>query len=113
MFVASLVVLLKILLGSPPAYINNHVLSGWLYLLSVIISMSVYVAIKRCKLKGSYSLVLSVAGFVLAGFFSGFPQKPLWILSVSSLIVLVLVSTLKDKADQNTPEKTIKIKLPW
>lgn|SRR3546814_97408 len=113
MFVASLVVALKIAFGMPPDYIDNGLVAGILYSVSCVVSLLAYLLLKAGVARGTYALAASMAGFVVAGYFSGFPHKALWILAISCLAIFLVSLLLGDKADRNTATKTIKIKLPW
>lgn len=110
---ASILVCLKCLLGTPPDFVTKPANATWLYALSSIVSAFALSSIKRNQVRGSLSMVASTFAFVVAGFLSGFPQKPLWILLISSVLIFLIVILLGDKADLLTRTKSIKIKLPW
>lgn len=100
-------------LGTPPDFITKPANATWLYALSSIVSACALTSIKRSQVRGSLSMVASTVAFVVAGFLSGFPQKPLWILLIGSVLIFLIVILLGDKAGLLTRSKPIKIKLPW
>ena len=109
----SLTMVVRIVMGNPPAFVTDPVLSGWVYLASALVAAAAMVALKKSDLRGFYVFCAPVAAFVVAGFVSGFPAKPLWLMSIVNLTVLAFCIAMGDKADQNTKEKTIRFKLPW
>lgn len=113
MFVASLVVALKVAFGTPPDYVEDRFVAGIAYAASSVVAIGAYLLLKAGMARGTYALAASMGGFVLAGYLSGFPQKGLWILGISSLAIVLVSVLLGDKADRNTADKTIRIKLPW
>ena len=113
MFVASLVVALKVAFGAPPDYIDDSFVAGIAYSVACAVSLAAYLLLKAGMARGTYALAASMGAFVLAGYLSGFPQKALWILGASCLAIVLVSVLMGDKADRNTPSKTIRIKLPW
>lgn len=113
LFLAALVITLRILLGNPPDYVSSPFLSGVLFSVSTVVSLVSLWAFGRLKTRGYYLFACPVLVFLVAGYFSGLPQKAIWILSASCVLMLAIVVLFGDKADQNTPDRTIRIKLPW
>jgi len=110
---ASLSLVVRIVMGSPPDFVTDPVLSGWVYLASALACVAAMVALKKSDIRGFYVFCAPVAVFIVAGFVSGFPTKVLWLWSISGLTMLAYCIAMGDKADQNSKEKTIRFKLPW
>lgn len=68
----------------------------------------------RLAANASSQLALSGALFSIGAHLIGvLNTKAFLIVLLPSLLVLVLNMTLKEKADVSSPEKTVKIRLPW
>lgn len=113
LLVASLVVLARILVGNPPDYVTRSLASGSLFFLCAVVSGASLVALKRSSIRGFYLLAAPLASFIAAGYVSGFPGNALLILSVPCFTMVVICLLLGDKADQDSKEHKIRIKLPW
>lgn len=113
LLLASIVLLVRILIGNPPDYVTHPFASGCLFFVCTVVSAASIVGLKKSSIRGFYFLAAPLASFIVAAYVSGFPTKVILILSASCLIMLATVFFLGDKADQNTKEHKIKIKLPW
>jgi len=113
LLLGSLAMVIRIALGNPPNYATDPALTAWVYLASALVAVAAMVALKKSDIRGFYIFCAPLAAFIIAGFVSGFPAKPLWLMSIVTVTVLAFCLLLGDRADQNTKEKTIRFKLPW
>jgi hypothetical protein len=113
LLLASLVLLVRILIGNPPDYVTNSFASGCLFFVCAVVSVASLVGLKKSAVRGFYLLAAPLASFIAAAYVSGFPTKAILILSASCFMMLGIVFFMGDKADQNSKEHRIKIKLPW
>lgn len=95
-------------------YASNIELTTRYLLGAAFLLGTAFVSTIRIAAKASSQLAFSGALFSTGAHLVGaLNSKAFLLILFSSLLILILNITLKEKADVNSPTKTVKIRLPW
>jgi hypothetical protein len=113
LLLGELAVVVGVLMGNPPEFSTNHMSTLIAYAAAASSSILFILAMVKCSVRPIYWLCLALIAFSFAGLASGYSQKLCVISGAAAMLVMAIAFISGDKGDTNSPNRTIRIKIPW